>query len=215
MDKYSLYLFDFDYTLADSGKAIVMCFRYVLDKYGYKDISDDAIKRTIGKTLEESFEILTGVSDDNILQQYKREYVQKADICMTENSTLFPETVDVLKALKSKGLKIGIVSTKYRYRITDILNYLGVPDNLVDVVIGGEDVVKAKPSPEGVLKAIGYFGCDKEEVLYLGDSTVDAETAVAAGLDFAAVLHGTTTREEMSVYPHVAICNDLWDCCNI
>lgn len=215
MKKYSLYLFDFDYTLADSGKAIVFCFRHVLDMHGYKNISDEAIKRTIGKTLEESFSILTGVTDDNILQQYKRDYVKKADVCMTEMTYLFPETVDVLKTLKDRGVKIGIISTKYRYRITSIFDYLGVSDSLVDIIIGGEDVEKAKPSPEGVLKAICHFNLDKNDVLYLGDSTVDAETAEAAGVDFAAILHGTTTRQELSSYPHVAICDDLWGCVNL
>ena len=53
--KYTTYLFDFDYTLADSSRGIVICFRNVLQRHGYKDITDTAIKRTIGKTLEDSF----------------------------------------------------------------------------------------------------------------------------------------------------------------
>lgn len=61
--KYTTYLFDFDYTLADSSRGIVICFRNVLQRHGYKDITDTAIKRTIGKTLEDSFSILTGITD--------------------------------------------------------------------------------------------------------------------------------------------------------
>ena len=57
--KYTVYLFDFDYTLADSSRGIVTCFRSVLERHGYTGITDDMIKRTIGKTLEESFSILT------------------------------------------------------------------------------------------------------------------------------------------------------------
>ena len=53
MKRYGVYLFDFDYTLADSSRGIVMCFRHVLERHGYKGIDDHAIKRTIGKTLEE------------------------------------------------------------------------------------------------------------------------------------------------------------------
>ena len=51
--KYTTYLFDFDYTLADSSRGIVICFRNVLERHGHTGISDEAIKRTIGKTLEE------------------------------------------------------------------------------------------------------------------------------------------------------------------
>lgn len=52
---YTTYLFDFDYTLADSSRGIVTCFRNVLNKHGYTNVTDEDIKRTIGKTLEESF----------------------------------------------------------------------------------------------------------------------------------------------------------------
>ncbi len=60
--KYTTYLFDFDYTLADSSRGIVICFRNVLERHGHTGISDEAIKRTIGKTLEDSFSILSGIT---------------------------------------------------------------------------------------------------------------------------------------------------------
>ena len=63
MRGYSAYLFDFDYTLADSSKGILTCFRNVLTRNGFIDVSDEDIKHTIGKTLQDSFSILTGVSD--------------------------------------------------------------------------------------------------------------------------------------------------------
>ena len=47
---YKTYLFDFDYTLADSSRGIVKCFRIVLTRHQYLTVTDEAIKRTIGKT---------------------------------------------------------------------------------------------------------------------------------------------------------------------
>ena len=69
--KYTVYLFDFDYTLADSSRGIVTCFRSVLERHGYTGITDDMIKRTIGKTLEESFSILTGITDADQLESFR------------------------------------------------------------------------------------------------------------------------------------------------
>jgi phosphoglycolate phosphatase len=69
---YTTYLFDFDYTLADSSKGIVECFHIVLDRNNWPDVSDDAIKRTIGMTLEDSFAQLTGVNDPDILSSLTR-----------------------------------------------------------------------------------------------------------------------------------------------
>ena len=112
--EYKTYLFDFDYTLADSSRGIVICFRNVLTRHGHTDVTDESIKRTIGKTLEDSFSILTGITDKNTLISYKKEYVKEADIHMTANTKFFPETVAVLKALKKRGAQIGIISTKYR-----------------------------------------------------------------------------------------------------
>ena len=74
--KDTTYLFDFDYTLADSSRGIVICFRNVLERHGHTGISDEAIKRTIGKTLEDSFSLLSGITAPETLAEYKKEYVK-------------------------------------------------------------------------------------------------------------------------------------------
>ncbi len=208
MKTYQTYLFDFDYTLADSSKGIVMCYRNVLERHGHTGISDEQIKRTIGKTLVDSFAILSGITDTDTLEIYRKEYVKEADKYMTANTRLFPETAEVLTRLKAQGAKIGIISTKYRYRIMELLGH-ALPQGTIDLIVGGEDVQTPKPSPEGVFIALEKLHTEKASTLYIGDSIVDAETAQAAGTDFAGVLHGTTTREELAAYPHTDIMNDL------
>ena len=143
MPENKTYLFDFDYTLADSSRGIVICFRNVLTRHGHTDITDESIKRTIGKTLEDSFSILTGITDKNTLISYKKEYVKEADIHMTANTKFFPETVAVLKALKKRGAQIGIISTKYRYRIHEMVDQ-HFPNKFFDIIIGREDVKKCR-----------------------------------------------------------------------
>ena len=206
--KYTTYLFDFDYTLADSSRGIVICFRNVLERHGHTGISDEAIKRTIGKTLEDSFSILSGITTPETLAEYKKEYVKEADTYMTVNTFFFPETVTVLKTLKSQGAQIGIISTKFRFRIREMVGQ-PFPKDFFDIIIGGEDVKQAKPDPQGIKKALRRLHRRKSETLYIGDSTVDAETAQAAKVDFVGVLNGMTTREELMVYPHRQILDNL------
>ena len=129
------------------------CFRHVLGNHGHTGVTDTEIKRTIGKTLEESFSILTGITEAGTLADYKREYVKAADVHMTANTFFFPETIEVLEALKSQGAVLGIVSTKFRYRILDLFEKTGY-DGLVDFIVGGEDVKAAKPDPRRV--AVGH-----------------------------------------------------------
>lgn len=205
---YTTYLFDFDYTLADSSRGIVTCFRNVLTRHEYMDVTDEEIKRTIGKTLQESFSILTGVTNAEELEGFRKEYSKEADEHMTINTVLFLETKPVLIALKDAGARIGIISTKYRYRIKEFLDR-HFPPNFMDIIIGGEDVKIAKPSPEGVLLAIKQLHTTKPETLYIGDSTIDAETAQAAGVTFAGITHGVTTAQELAKYPHWKIMSTL------
>ena len=206
--EYTTYLFDFDYTLVDSSRGIVLCFRNVLERHEHTDITDEQIKRTIGKTLEESFSILTGIEDTNTLAQYRKEYVKEADEHVNANTVLFPETIHVLQELKAQGAKIGIVSTKYRYRIEELVEKY-FPKGFFDIIIGGEDVKEMKPSPQGILKALKKLRRNRKETLYIGDSTVDAQAAFHAKVDFVGVLNGMTTREELESYPHRRILENL------
>lgn len=206
--EYTTYLFDFDYTLADSSQGIVICFQNVLNRHGYTDITDTQIKRTIGKTLEESFSILTGIEDADTLASYKKEYIREADTYMNVNTFLFPETVPTLTTLKEKGAKIGVISTKFRYRLKAVLD-LHFPTDFFDIIIGGEDVKVMKPDQQGIQMALKKLKRNRKETLYIGDSIVDAETARNAKVDFVGVLNGMTTREELEAYPHRQILNDL------
>ena len=207
---YQLVLFDFDYTLADSSRGIVTCFQNVLKRHNFTDIEDETVKRTIGKPLEESFSILSGIEDDDTITSFKKEYVKEADTHMTVNTFLFPDTVHLLQELKKRNIKIGIISTKYRYRIIEFFEKHFSPDNF-DIMVGGEDVTKHKPDPEGLLFAMNKLHCKPEEVLYIGDSTIDAETAERANVDFVGVTTGMTTLGELSAFPHVSILPRLGD----
>lgn len=205
---YKLYLFDFDYTLADSEAAIVSCYKFVFEKHGFTIPPDDDIKRTIGYTLHEGFEMLLGEHDIEVLERYRVEYVERANEIMAKMTKLYPTVPPMLRRLKEKGALLGVISTKFRFRLSITLEEYGVL-GLFSVIIGGEDVSAPKPDPQGVLEAIRRTGVDKSEVLYIGDSLVDANTAKNAGVDFAPVTTGMTTAEDFAPFECVRIMSDL------
>src|SRR5699024_4759488 len=135
-------------------------------RHQYSTVTDEAIKRTIGKTLEESFSILTGVTDPAQLEAFRQEYRKEADVHMNVNTRLFPDALSTLKELKQRGARIGIISTKYRFRILSFLEE-HLPEDFLDIVVGGEDVKTAKPSPEGVKFALEHLGSTPQETLYI------------------------------------------------
>lgn len=205
---YKAYLFDFDYTLANAEAAIMRCYRAVIFRHGHPDVPDEVIKRGIGHGITEIFRRITGVEDKAVLEQYAGEYVTECDACMAANTFLYPSVLPVLTELKRRGAKTGIVSTKFRYRIMETIVKYDIT-NLIDVIIGGEDVSSIKPDPEGIRAAADRLGIGLDDILYTGDSTVDAQTAQNAGVDFAAVTTGATAADEFTPYPRVMIIDDL------
>ena len=77
------------------------------------------------------------------------------------------------------------------------------------MIVGSDSVQAEKPDPKGLLKVLEDLNLKKEEVLYIGDSIVDAKTAENAGVKFAAVLTGTTSKEEHMNYKHEIITDNL------
>jgi phosphoglycolate phosphatase len=133
---------------------------------------------------------------------------EKANEVMSKDTVLYDDTVNTLQQLKQSGINTGIVTTKYHFRIIETLNLHGALD-LIDVIVGGEDVKIPKPSPEGLFLAIDSLNEQLNNVLYIGDSLIDAKTAMAANVDFAAVTTGTTKETEFSQYPYVKIVKNL------
>jgi phosphoglycolate phosphatase len=188
-------LFDFDFTLGDSADAIVHCSRAAFTDMGLEPAEPRAIRRTIGLTLQESFRVLVGgagaarFDGNDAAERYTRCYVAHADRIMTAMTTVYPPAATVLATMRARGIATAIVSTKYRYRIESILEHVGLA-GAVDCIVGGEDVARHKPDPEGLRRALDGLGVDSGSALYVGDHPVDGLAAARAGVRFVRVLTG-------------------------
>ena len=185
------YSFDFDYTLADSSTGAILCINYALEKLGYPTQLDADIQKTIGLSLQKSFETLVPGEKEMDIDSLTRLFKEKADEVMLNNIIFYNEVAETLSNLKARGNYISIVSTKYKYRIEAALKR----DNLfylVDNIVGGECVVKVKPNPEGLNKAIHISGVPVNNTIYIGDSLSDGECASRANVRFIAVTTGVT-----------------------
>jgi phosphoglycolate phosphatase len=197
-------VFDFDFTLADSSKPIIECVNYGLRGLGLGEATSDAITRTIGLHLSETLVVLAGENERPNADRFLALFGERADQIMADNTLIFPGVPEVLEGLKTRGYTLGIVSTKYRYRIEDILSRRGLLDYF-DNIVGGEDVKHHKPAPDSLLLSLDYLKVNRQEVVYVGDSITDAKTAQAANVEFVAVLSGATQSGEFDAYPNSTI----------
>ena len=210
--KYKAVIFDFDFTLADASAGIVGSANHALQALGFGTRHADDIRKTVGMTLPDTFRALTGCEDESAASKFVELFVRRADEIMTENTELFSDTEDTLIKLKTAGIKVGIVTTKLHYRIDEAIAKFSL-SSLIYCVVGLEDVKSAKPDPEGLLKAIEFLSLSKKDVLYVGDSMIDAETALNCSVDFAAVTTGTSCASDFIALPHVLIASCLAEIC--
>jgi phosphoglycolate phosphatase len=206
--RFNTIIFDFDYTLADSSKGVVECVNFALGRLGCQAASYDSICGIIGLSLTEAFFSLTGQSNPVHGREFAELFTRRADEVMTASTNLLEGVAPTLGQLRGCGIRLGIVSTKFRYRIEEILARDGLL-GVFDVIVGGEDVSRHKPDPEGLTGAQGFLGGSLSQFLYVGDTVVDAETAARAGTAFLAVLSGVTKREAFNPYPLAGIIETL------
>ena len=125
--KYRAVLFDFDYTLGDSTKGIVLSANAALQRMGLEAQSEEAIRRTVGLSLRDTYRALTGDENPQAADSFAAFFREKADQVMAESAVLYPSVPPLLKALRSQGLRTGVVTTKFRYRILQILGEIDYP----------------------------------------------------------------------------------------
>jgi len=206
--KYTTYIFDFDYTLVDATMGIVDSFNYAFKQLGLEPGSRDRIRKTVGMPLRDAFYELSGSSDKLLAEHFVSHFKDKADKVMTASTVLFNDTIPVLSQIKERSCNIAIVTNKNHSRINEAMDKFNMHE-LIDYIVGIEDVEAPKPSPEGLIKTIEHFGIPKQYTLFVGDTIMDASTAANAQIDFAAVLTGTTPAQAFKSLPHIFIAKNL------
>jgi phosphoglycolate phosphatase len=201
-------IFDFDLTLVDSSSASVECISFALKEMGLPVPTPELICKTIGMSLEDALEALTLLDDPGSGKEFRRLFVQRADEVMLDMMTFLDGVKQVLLDLDRRDILLGVVSNKYRYRIEAFLLREHL-ENLVDVIVGYEDTPKPKPDPDGLIIAMNKLGKPKNEMVYIGDSWIDAETAGRIGVSFIAVLTGITSRQDFKPYSPCYIIDTL------
>ncbi len=180
-------LFDVDDTLLDSYRARIQALRDVFTRANVTGL--DAEKFLVGlrgAPFQDALEHLTLEHDtgENLFILYRRIYW----IERLGNIRLFPGVREMLVELKSRGYKLGIVTSKgrnfefegkrvgctYELKELDILE-------MFSVIIGFEDVTRYKPHPDGINAALDKLGSKSPATLFVGDSAADIEAAHHAG----------------------------------
>ncbi len=194
-----LVIFGFDGTLADTSPGILYCFNTTAASMGYDPIDHDALYGIIGIPLEQGFQRLFGMKDDEIdyaVNNYSKLYSMKGK----EMFSLYSGVKDTLHELRDNGYKIAVATQKHRMFTSDMLEVYNISD-LFDAVCA-TDVNTNLTKSNLLLQACDITGIPVEESIHIGDNDVDAQGAANIGMDFAAALYGWgfKTKEDAEKY---------------
>lgn len=169
-------LFDFDGTLADTNKLIINSFKHVYDLFCIDGCNEDYIVSTFGEPLLTT--LMRDFGDNNIedvLANYRDYQLTR----FNDEVFLYDTVYETLEYLKSKDIKMGIVTSRMKGSTLDALKNFDI-DKFFDVVITADDTKEHKPSKVPLLMALKALGKEPAETLYVGDSKFDMECAINA-----------------------------------
>lgn len=186
-------VFDLDGTLIDSYAAIHASLNAVLEAFARPSLTADETRRMVGHGLEMLIE--KAVGKENVTEGV-RVFCARYEDEGPAQTMLLPGADHVTRALTARGVPLAIASNKPSYFSRQLLSALGIAERFRSVV-GPDLSFPPKPDPAMVLAALDVLAVRPDETLFVGDMTVDVDTARAARMRIAVLPTGSATREEL------------------
>ena len=179
-------LFDLDGTLADTFDLILRSFRFTMKQHLGTEPPTDAFIASMGKPLPIQLHDYARSEEERLAM--RDTYVAYQRSIHDEMVKPFPGALSTLRALRARDLRVGVVTSKGHRIGRRTLEVCGLSDE-VEYVVFGDQVERAKPSPEPVLRALDALDLAEQpgSVLFVGDSPHDVRAGRSAGTKTAAV----------------------------
>lgn len=192
-------LFDLDGTLTDPKIGITTCVQYALKAFGIEEPDLDKLEPFIGPPLAQSFMDFYGFDEEkaNVAVEKYRERFKDTGIFENEVYAGIPQ---MLKKLKTRGIRLGVASSKPEEFVERILEHFGMREYF-DVVVGsnldGSRTAKQEVLQEALRRFEKKGSVDKRKVFMIGDRKYDVEGAHAVGIECVGVTFGYGGMEEL------------------
>jgi len=193
-----LIIFDLDGTLLDTLQDLGDSCNAVLQQYGYPTHPLVAYKKFVGNGVEKLIEralpeeARTPQTVPLVLAAFKTYYGQKS----VSHTKPYTGIIPLLQELKSLGYLISVASNKYHEAVLPLMQQY-FSNIQFDLILGHRAGHPAKPDPAIVLDSLQTLSVSKQECFYVGDSSVDMDTANNAGVTAIGVTWGFRDEDEL------------------
>ena len=191
-------IFDFDGTLADTKKAIVVAKQDTMRKFGLDVKDEEACAATIGLTARAGFEKLYPELDDEaLLDELVVAYRARFDELKKQMPPeRFPGVDHVLAVLEERGIMRTIATARNKKSLFEFLADWNL-EKAFPYVLAGEDTTRLKPHPDAVLKTLSDLSLSADQAIVVGDMPVDIAMGKSAGVLTCGVTYGNSCRADL------------------
>ncbi len=188
-------IFDLDGTLLYTLEDLQTAVNKALAAFNFKERTLDEIRNFVGNGVILLMEraIPNGRSNPDFevcLQEFYKNYSSNVN----EKTRPYNGIPELLDYLKLKGVRLGVNSNKYDAAVKDLCN-IYFPQ--IEIAIGAREGIDIKPAPNGVNDILSIFNTTRENTFFIGDSSVDIQTAKNAGVKSIGVTWGYRSKESL------------------
>lgn len=183
-------IFDLDGTLIDSAPDIHAAANRVLRGEGLEEQSFEQVRSFIGRGVPHLIRqllIAAGHGEDDARHTRMTNHFVAGYEEAVGLTRPYPGVAEALEHLRAAGHPLGICTNKPEAATRAVLAHLGL-DAPFSVIVGGDSLPVRKPDPAPLHLAVSRL--DQPLAIFVGDSEIDAETALAAGLPFLLFTEG-------------------------
>lgn len=188
-----LIIFDLDGTLVDAYPAITASFNFTMIQLGYPKMPSLIIRRAVGWGDRNLLKPFVKKAD---LEKAVRLYRQHHRRALLQGSRLLPGVKQTIAFLKKQGFRLAIASNRPTRFSAIMVRHLGIKKHF-SYMLCADVLSRGKPHPGILLKIIRHFGIKRQDALYVGDMTIDAQAGRRAGIRTAIVTTGSHPEEEI------------------
>jgi len=201
--RVKLVIFDLDGTLVDSAEDIARAVNELRDEFELAPLPLDEIESYIGNGVRKLLERALAGSARELVDRAHEIYLPIYRRRLLDHTRPYPGVVPALEELDVRGRTLTVLTNKPRHESLMILEGLGLRQHFAQVY-GGDSFEHKKPNPTGARRLLDEAGAGTHETLFVGDSSIDLETARAADIPCCLVTYGIRPETVASLQP------DFW-----
>jgi phosphoglycolate phosphatase len=176
-------IFDLDGTLLNTIDDMANSMNFVLKTHGFPVHEVEKYRYFVGNGMKKMVEraLPVEIRDDKMIKLCLKEFKNEYNKRWHEYTKPYSGINELVDKLHSMGISISVLSNKAD-DFTRLIIYEFFGKECFDIVLGARKGIPKKPSPQAALEISRILKIHPWEYLYLGDSGVDMDTAVNAGM---------------------------------